>query len=251
MISYSQGIFQNSLQLHETGGWGQSVPLRPDVGCSWHTVLHAKLTVVTWPVRAHGAEWPGLLGHARGPEPARAPRVLAGAASPCGGRWGHKAGTQISRPRRPPTRGPLGVSASSRRPSPTDTCSSPGRSVESSDVNWKKKKSGGIKIICQSEVRDFSAMAFITDHVISLIDQWFPGERGGRGRARGPTAEPRAARAGTVWLRYTRVGNGVGGPRAGAPRRAVCMWAHVPRGLGPARCPEPGHTVATVSVTGK
>lgn len=51
------------------------------------------------------------------------------------------------------------------------------RSVESSDVNWKKKKSGGIKIICQSEVRDFSAMAFITDHVNSLIDQWFPGKR--------------------------------------------------------------------------
>ncbi|ELK24186.1 Leucine-rich repeat serine/threonine-protein kinase 1 [Myotis davidii] len=49
-----------------------------------------------------------------------------------------------------------------------------GGSVESSDVNWKKKKSGGIKIICQSEVRDFSAMAFITDHVNSLIDQWFP-----------------------------------------------------------------------------
>uniref|UniRef100_A0A452HCZ7 non-specific serine/threonine protein kinase n=1 Tax=Gopherus agassizii TaxID=38772 RepID=A0A452HCZ7_9SAUR len=47
-------------------------------------------------------------------------------------------------------------------------------SVESSDVNWKKKKSGGIKIICQSEARDFSAMAFITDHVNSLIDQWFP-----------------------------------------------------------------------------
>nr|XP_033775868.1 leucine-rich repeat serine/threonine-protein kinase 1 isoform X1 [Geotrypetes seraphini]XP_033775869.1 leucine-rich repeat serine/threonine-protein kinase 1 isoform X1 [Geotrypetes seraphini]XP_033775870.1 leucine-rich repeat serine/threonine-protein kinase 1 isoform X1 [Geotrypetes seraphini] len=47
-------------------------------------------------------------------------------------------------------------------------------SVESSDVNWKKKKSGGIKIICQSEVRDFSIMAFITDHVNSLIDQWFP-----------------------------------------------------------------------------
>ncbi|XP_073657435.1 leucine-rich repeat serine/threonine-protein kinase 1 isoform X4 [Tursiops truncatus] len=47
-------------------------------------------------------------------------------------------------------------------------------SVESSDVNWKKKKSGGIKIICQSEIRDFSAMAFITDHVNSLIDQWFP-----------------------------------------------------------------------------
>ncbi|XP_053320757.1 leucine-rich repeat serine/threonine-protein kinase 1 isoform X2 [Spea bombifrons] len=47
-------------------------------------------------------------------------------------------------------------------------------SVESSDINWKKKKSGGIKIICQSEMRDFSAMAFITDHVNSLIDQWFP-----------------------------------------------------------------------------
>ncbi|XP_041074773.1 leucine-rich repeat serine/threonine-protein kinase 1-like isoform X1 [Polyodon spathula] len=47
-------------------------------------------------------------------------------------------------------------------------------SVESSDLNWKKKKSGGIKIICQSENRDFSAMAFITDHVNSLIDQWFP-----------------------------------------------------------------------------
>ncbi|XP_053437826.1 leucine-rich repeat serine/threonine-protein kinase 1 isoform X2 [Nycticebus coucang] len=47
-------------------------------------------------------------------------------------------------------------------------------SVESSDVNWKKKKSGGIKIICQSEMRDFSAMAFITDHINSLIDQWFP-----------------------------------------------------------------------------
>ncbi|KAM4602503.1 leucine-rich repeat serine/threonine-protein kinase 1 [Polymixia lowei] len=47
-------------------------------------------------------------------------------------------------------------------------------SVESSDVNWKRKKSGGIKIICQSEMRDFSAMAFITDHVNSLIEQWFP-----------------------------------------------------------------------------
>ncbi|XP_038602280.1 leucine-rich repeat serine/threonine-protein kinase 1 isoform X2 [Tachyglossus aculeatus] len=47
-------------------------------------------------------------------------------------------------------------------------------SVESSDVNWKKKKSGGIKVICQSEMRDFSAMAFITDHINSLIDQWFP-----------------------------------------------------------------------------
>nr|XP_020479276.1 leucine-rich repeat serine/threonine-protein kinase 1 [Monopterus albus] len=47
-------------------------------------------------------------------------------------------------------------------------------SVESSNVNWKKKKSGGIKIICQSEMRDFSAMAFITDHVNSLIEQWFP-----------------------------------------------------------------------------
>lgn len=47
-------------------------------------------------------------------------------------------------------------------------------SVESTDVNWKRKKSGGIKIICQSETRDFSAMAFITDHVNSLIEQWFP-----------------------------------------------------------------------------
>ncbi|XP_036399603.1 leucine-rich repeat serine/threonine-protein kinase 1 isoform X1 [Megalops cyprinoides] len=47
-------------------------------------------------------------------------------------------------------------------------------SVESSDLNWKKKKSGGIKIVCQSETRDFSAMAFITDHVNSLIEQWFP-----------------------------------------------------------------------------
>ncbi|XP_038548531.1 leucine-rich repeat serine/threonine-protein kinase 1 isoform X2 [Micropterus salmoides] len=47
-------------------------------------------------------------------------------------------------------------------------------SVESSDVNWKRRKSGGIKIICQSEMRDFSAMAFITDHVNSLIEQWFP-----------------------------------------------------------------------------
>ncbi|KAM8762163.1 leucine-rich repeat serine/threonine-protein kinase 1 [Acanthopagrus schlegelii] len=47
-------------------------------------------------------------------------------------------------------------------------------SVESSVVNWKRKKSGGIKIICQSEMRDFSAMAFITDHVNSLIEQWFP-----------------------------------------------------------------------------
>lgn len=47
-------------------------------------------------------------------------------------------------------------------------------SVESSDVNWKRKKSGGIKIICQSDARDFSAMAFITDHIVSLIDQWFP-----------------------------------------------------------------------------
>ncbi|TSK53838.1 Leucine-rich repeat serine/threonine-protein kinase 1 [Bagarius yarrelli] len=46
-------------------------------------------------------------------------------------------------------------------------------SVESSDLNWKKKKSGGIKIICQSETRDFSAMAFITDHVNALIEQWF------------------------------------------------------------------------------
>ncbi|XP_036442121.1 leucine-rich repeat serine/threonine-protein kinase 1 [Colossoma macropomum] len=47
-------------------------------------------------------------------------------------------------------------------------------SVESSDLNWKKKKSGGIKIICQSAMRDFSAMAFITDHVNALIEQWFP-----------------------------------------------------------------------------
>ncbi|XP_076586819.1 leucine-rich repeat serine/threonine-protein kinase 1 isoform X1 [Chaetodon auriga] len=47
-------------------------------------------------------------------------------------------------------------------------------SVESSDVNWKRKKSGGIKIICHSEMRDFSAMAFITDHVNALIEQWFP-----------------------------------------------------------------------------
>uniref|UniRef100_A0A8C1GD81 non-specific serine/threonine protein kinase n=1 Tax=Cyprinus carpio TaxID=7962 RepID=A0A8C1GD81_CYPCA len=34
-------------------------------------------------------------------------------------------------------------------------------SIESSDLNWKKKKSGGIKIICQSETRDFSAMKFV------------------------------------------------------------------------------------------
>ncbi|XP_067827754.1 leucine-rich repeat serine/threonine-protein kinase 1 [Heptranchias perlo] len=47
-------------------------------------------------------------------------------------------------------------------------------SVESSEVNWKRKKSAGIKIVCQSETRDFSAVAFITDHVNSLIDQWFP-----------------------------------------------------------------------------
>ncbi|KAL6112664.1 lrrk1 [Pungitius sinensis] len=47
-------------------------------------------------------------------------------------------------------------------------------SVESSDINWRRKKSGGIKIICQSEMRDFSAMAFITDNVNSLIEQWFP-----------------------------------------------------------------------------
>lgn len=53
-------------------------------------------------------------------------------------------------------------------------------SVESSDLNWKKKKSGGIKIICQSETRDFSAMAFITDHVNALIEQWFPGEDASR-----------------------------------------------------------------------
>lgn len=48
--------------------------------------------------------------------------------------------------------------------------------VESSDVSWRRKKSGGIKIICQSDARDFSAMAFITDHVHSLIEQWFPGQ---------------------------------------------------------------------------
>ncbi|XP_029701634.1 leucine-rich repeat serine/threonine-protein kinase 1-like isoform X2 [Takifugu rubripes] len=47
-------------------------------------------------------------------------------------------------------------------------------SVESSDISWRRKKSGGIKIICQSDMRDFSAMAFITDHVHSLIEQWFP-----------------------------------------------------------------------------
>uniref|UniRef100_A0A4W3H6W8 non-specific serine/threonine protein kinase n=1 Tax=Callorhinchus milii TaxID=7868 RepID=A0A4W3H6W8_CALMI len=47
-------------------------------------------------------------------------------------------------------------------------------SVQSSEVNWKKTKSGGIKIICQSESRDFSAVAFLTDHVNSLFDQWFP-----------------------------------------------------------------------------
>ncbi|KAM8894430.1 leucine-rich repeat serine/threonine-protein kinase 1 [Spinachia spinachia] len=47
-------------------------------------------------------------------------------------------------------------------------------SVESSDINWRMNKSGGIKIICQSEMRDFSAMAFITDNVNSLIEQWFP-----------------------------------------------------------------------------
>ncbi|XP_054590342.2 leucine-rich repeat serine/threonine-protein kinase 1 isoform X2 [Nothobranchius furzeri] len=47
-------------------------------------------------------------------------------------------------------------------------------SVESSEVNWKRTKSGGMKIICQSDTRDFSAMAFITDHVKSLIEQWFP-----------------------------------------------------------------------------
>ncbi|KAM3625600.1 uncharacterized protein V6R79_014655 [Siganus canaliculatus] len=47
-------------------------------------------------------------------------------------------------------------------------------SVESSDISWKRKKSGGIKIVCQSETRDFSAMAFITDHVNALIEQWFP-----------------------------------------------------------------------------
>lgn len=48
--------------------------------------------------------------------------------------------------------------------------------MESSDVNWKKTKSGGIKIICQSDTRDFSAVAFITDHVNALIEQWFPGQ---------------------------------------------------------------------------
>ncbi|KAJ0056500.1 hypothetical protein NL108_008347, partial [Boleophthalmus pectinirostris] len=47
-------------------------------------------------------------------------------------------------------------------------------SVESAEVDWKRKKSGGIRISCQSETRDFSAMAFITDHVNSLIEQWFP-----------------------------------------------------------------------------
>uniref|UniRef100_H3CMJ3 non-specific serine/threonine protein kinase n=1 Tax=Tetraodon nigroviridis TaxID=99883 RepID=H3CMJ3_TETNG len=47
-------------------------------------------------------------------------------------------------------------------------------SVESSDICWKRKKSGGIRIICQSDMRDFSAMAFITDHVHALIEQWFP-----------------------------------------------------------------------------
>lgn len=47
-------------------------------------------------------------------------------------------------------------------------------SVESADVDWKWKKSGGIRITCQSEMRDFSAMAFVTDHVNSLIEQWFP-----------------------------------------------------------------------------
>ncbi|XP_077420975.1 leucine-rich repeat serine/threonine-protein kinase 1 [Vanacampus margaritifer] len=47
-------------------------------------------------------------------------------------------------------------------------------SVESTDVNWKKKKSAGIKMLCQSESRDFSAMAFITDHINALIEQWFP-----------------------------------------------------------------------------
>uniref|UniRef100_A0A3B4B653 Uncharacterized protein n=1 Tax=Periophthalmus magnuspinnatus TaxID=409849 RepID=A0A3B4B653_9GOBI len=49
-----------------------------------------------------------------------------------------------------------------------------GHLVESAEVDWKRKKSGGIRISCQSETRDFSAMAFITDHVNSLIDQWFP-----------------------------------------------------------------------------
>ncbi|CAL9701299.1 unnamed protein product [Knipowitschia caucasica] len=47
-------------------------------------------------------------------------------------------------------------------------------SVESAELDWKRKKSGGIRITCQSETRDFSAMAFITDHVNSLLEQWFP-----------------------------------------------------------------------------
>ncbi|XP_077376573.1 leucine-rich repeat serine/threonine-protein kinase 1 [Festucalex cinctus] len=47
-------------------------------------------------------------------------------------------------------------------------------SVESTDVNWKKKKSGGIKMLCQADGRDFSAMAFVTDHINALIEQWFP-----------------------------------------------------------------------------
>lgn len=52
-------------------------------------------------------------------------------------------------------------------------------SVESSDVCWKRKKSDGIRIVCQSDMRDFSAMAFITDHVHTLIEQWFPGQCSG------------------------------------------------------------------------
>ncbi|XP_061613512.1 leucine-rich repeat serine/threonine-protein kinase 1 isoform X4 [Phyllopteryx taeniolatus] len=47
-------------------------------------------------------------------------------------------------------------------------------SVESTDVNWKKKKSGGVKVVCRSESRDFSAAAFVTDHVNALVEQWFP-----------------------------------------------------------------------------
>ncbi|XP_061669400.1 leucine-rich repeat serine/threonine-protein kinase 1 isoform X2 [Syngnathoides biaculeatus] len=47
-------------------------------------------------------------------------------------------------------------------------------SVESADVNWKEKKSGGVKVVCQSESRDFSATAFVTDHVNALVEQWFP-----------------------------------------------------------------------------
>ncbi|XP_057705282.1 leucine-rich repeat serine/threonine-protein kinase 1 isoform X2 [Corythoichthys intestinalis] len=46
-------------------------------------------------------------------------------------------------------------------------------SVESAEVNWKKK-SGGIEIVCQSESGDFSAVAFVTDHINNLVEQWFP-----------------------------------------------------------------------------